>query len=344
MGDVMRALEQGGAIETAPYCVGVRCKGYRLAKRFLGDRCVRVPVTDPRLLDRIERERECQDAEAQQGRWKPIHFLLNAEQRHLTIGGDADVILAELSDQTRLCQDVLVSNLRRREFRFSVSTTGRVFNAITGLKRELRQSLRIGGEPLGSVDIRCAQPGLLALAISQRTPTNGLKKLGTYKHTSLAAPILPSSLPCPLPAPDLTAFVGLATSGLLYETFVSLTGLDRDAVKLAFLRDVLAKRGRYPSAVEQAFLVEFPTVHQYIRSVNCRDHAELIRHLQRLESWLVIERVSPRLLGRVPCITLHDAIYSTRRNLPTVERAFGETFDEIGCRLSLKREGDVITT
>ena len=342
MVDIVRALERGGAIETAPYCEGVRSKGYRLAKRYLGDRCIRMPATDPRLLDRIERAQQRQDAEEpeeQRARWKPVHYRLNAEQHHLTIGNEADVILAALPEHTRLCQDVLVSNIRRQDFPFSVSTTGRVFNAITGLKRELREALRFGGEPLGSIDIRCAQPGLLALALSRFPPTNVLNKLGTYKHALPVLPPFPCSLLPPSLSPDLASFVALAAFGLLYERLVMLTGLDRDSVKLAFLRDVLAKRGRYPSSVEQAFRRAFPTVYSWIRMVNCRDHAELIRLLQRLESWLVIERVSPRLLGRVPCITLHDAIFSTCQSLPTIEQAFGETFDEIGFRLSLKREG-----
>jgi len=109
-------------------------------------------------------------------------------------------------------------------------------------------------------------------------------------------------------------------------------------VKLAFLRDVLAKRGSYPSRVEQAFRMLFPGVHAFIRAVNRRDHGELIRHLQRLESWLVVEQVAPRLVGRVPCVTLHDAIYSTLRSLTAVEATFEEVFDEIGIHLKLKRE------
>jgi hypothetical protein len=64
----------------------------------------------------------------------------------------------------------------------------------------------------------------------------------------------------------------------------------------------------------------------------------LIRRLQRLESWLVVETVAPRLVGRVPVVTLHDAIFSTRHCLATVEAAFNEVFAEIGCRLSLKLE------
>jgi len=116
------------------------------------------------------------------------------------------------------------------------------------------------------------------------------------------------------------------------------TGLPRERVKIGFLRDVLAKRGCYPSTVEQAFREAFPSVYSFIRAVNRRDHGELIRHLQRLESWLVVEQVAPRLIGRVPCLTLHDAIYSTMRSLPTVEEAFAETFEALGIRLKVKTE------
>jgi len=337
--DIIRALEQG-AIETAPYCAGIKCRGYRLAQRYLGDRCVRRPVVDRRLIERLEQERQRQDAEDRQVRWQPIHYRLDAEQGRLTIDPAADAILATLPKHTRLCQDVLVSHLRHREFPFSVSSTGRVFNAITGLKRELRGALRIGGEPVGSVDIRCAQPALLAVAMTQETPTNGLNERTTYKHwgpppLDLALPV-PASVPVVSPAPD--SFTTLVFGGRFYESLMDTTGLERACVKLGFLRDVLAKRGRYPSTVEQAFREMFPSVYDYIRLVNRHDHGNLIRYLQRLGSWLIIENVAPRLVGRVPCLTLHDAIYSTLQCLPAVEEAFQDVFSEIGCRLALKRE------
>jgi len=348
--EIVRALEHGGAIETAGYSAGRKPKGYRLTKRYGGDRCVRRTVMDARLLDRIDRERQRLEAEERQSRRMPIHDRLNDEQRRLTITDDAQTILDGLPDHTRLCQDVLVSRILRREFRLTVGTTRRAFNNITGLKRELRSALRIGGESLGSVDIKCAQPGLLAIVLTHNIPPSRPKWLSTYKHAGSGCP---ASLPCLLPplppvlAPlgaclgdsaDIADFCDLASSGLLYERLVSLSGLDRDTVKLAFLRDVLAKRGQYPSAVEDAFRAEFPTVHQAIRFVNRADHGELIRLLQRMEAWLVVETVSPRLVGRVPVVTLHDAIYTTAESLPVVESAFNETFAEIGCRLSLKMD------
>ena len=331
--DIARALERGGAIETTSYRGGVRCKGYRLAQRYLGDRCVRVPCLEPHLLARLDAERQRLDAQDTRSAWLPIHHALDAEQRALSIDARAaDAILVGLPAHSRLCQDVLVGDLRRRTFRFSVGSTGRVFNAITALKRELRGAVRLAGEPMGCVDLVCSQPSLLALEMLQDFPPNGLKGRATYMH--IGAVSLP---PCP-PLLPASAFLSLVLDGLLYEFLAQRTGVSRDSVKLALLRDVLAKRGRYPSQVESVFRGEFPEVYAFVRRVNRYDHAELIRRLQRLESWLVIHQVAPRLVGRVPCITLHDAIFSSLRSLPAVEAAFQEVFDTIGFRFSTKRE------
>ena len=339
-GKVVRALEAGGAIETTPYRAGVQTKGYRLARRYLGDHSVRVPCVDPLLLDRLAREQERMQkhAEKARARWLPIHHALDREQRHLTIDADADDILDGLPDHTRLCQDVLVERLRHREFSFSLSTTGRVFNAVTGLKCELRTALRIGGEPVGGVDIACAQPALLALEMARGTPSNGPKGAETYKHYAGSSPASAPRVPAPAPVPCPDSFASLVLSGTLYEFLAERTGLTRGVVKRRFLVDVLAKKGRYPSAVERALREAFPEVYRFVRMVNRNDPAELIRRLQGLESWLVIEQVAPLLVGRVPCITLHDAIFSRRSALDTVEEAFEEVFAEIGFHLRLKRE------
>lgn len=337
---IVKALETDGAIETTPYHTGVKCRGYRLAKRFLGDRCVRVPATDPRLIERIEAERLRQQQDEQRLRWKPLHYLLDDEQQAVTVTTDADEILDGLPEHTRLCQDVLLTNIRRRQWPFSVSTTGRVFNSITGIKRDLRPAVRLDGEPMGSVDIQCAQPALLAMMLNPKFPPKVVKGRETYKH---APPVLLPCLPAPclalLPASDASDFAYLTSGGSLYEALVSATGLDRDSVKLGFLRDVLAKRGRYPSVVENAFRDAFPTVLKIIRAVNRDDHGELIRLLQRAESRLVAETIAPRLLGKVRVVTLHDAIFSQRRDVREVADGFREVFEELGFEMGLKVEG-----
>ena len=116
------------------------------------------------------------------------------------------------------------------------------------------------------------------------------------------------------------------------------TALQRDFVKTAFLRDVIAKCGRYPCEFECVFREVFPSVYRFIRWINKDDHAELIRLLQRLESYLVIENVATRLIDRIPLLTLHDAIYSRAHDVQIVEEAFLETFHDLGIALKVKVE------
>jgi hypothetical protein len=47
-------------------------------------------------------------------------------------------------------------------------TYGRVHNSITSLRRTLRPSLRIAGQPLGNIDIVQSRPAFLAVLINQR--------------------------------------------------------------------------------------------------------------------------------------------------------------------------------
>ena len=333
-----------GAIRSGRYEVGERSFGYRLAERYLSDDSSRVPAIDVRLIERIERER--QPMEIQQAkRRRPIHDSLAAEQHHLTVTPEADDILNNLIPAARLCQSVLVNDIRSRCMRFTVSTTGRVFNAISGLKRELRRTLRLAGERLGGIDIRASQPSLLAMMLHKSfTPTNELNNALTYSITP----------PCPLVAPavvdalrrcvggsppDVGRFAGDAREGVLYERLADLVGLTRDDAKHRFLVDVLAKDGCYPSAVEDAFRREYPTVYSAIRQINSENHCTLIRLLQRVEAWLVIDIVCPRLLGDgIHVLTLHDSVYSQVGMLDRVEAAFYDVFAETGFSLSLKRE------
>lgn len=108
--------------------------------------------------------------------------------------------------------------------------------------------------------------------------------------------------------------------------------------KKRFLVDVLAKRGGYPSKIEAAFRDRFPSVYEYIQRTNHEDHGELIRKLQRAEAELVIHSVAPRLVGRIPFVSLHDALYAPLCDLDTVEEAFHDAFDEQGFTLAVRRE------
>ena len=99
---------------------------------------------------------------------------------------------------------------------------------------------------------------------------------------------------------------------------------------------------RIASAIEDVFRAEFPGVWRFIKSVNQDDHATLIRILQQLEAWLVIEQVCGRFVQRYPgdfVITIHDAAYCRPEMLGALVESFEDVFRMLDFRPSLKVEG-----
>ena len=154
--------------------------------------------------------------------------------------------------------------------------------------------------------------------------------------------------------PSVARFAEVCRAGELFSLLGSrlcASGypLQRAEIKKRFLADVLAKRkasasgAEYPSPVEDAFREEFPGVWRFIRAVNQDgwEHWRLIRILQRLESWLVIEQVCQRFTTVFPkefIITLHDAVYVRPKAVERLVDVFEEVFDELAFHMTLKRE------
>jgi len=240
-------------------------------------------------------------------------------------------------------QESIIENLVTRRMGNSVSSTGRWFNAITGIKRELRQAIRLAGEALASVDLVSCQPAMLAFLMQSVCPSRGVKGVASYKHSQSASECPPLTPACwsggsLLRFSEVSEYRERVCGGTFYESVFSSCGMDRSEAKRRFLVDVLAPRFRYPSPVRSAFEAAFPSVGQFICHVNQRDHGELIRLLQRLESWLVVETVAPRLVGQCPFITLHDAIFCGPGDIPLVQEAFEDVFADIGFTMRMKEE------
>lgn len=345
---IFQALQSAGVIEIDPsYRVGKYSKGYRIAEPYMCTRPVRVRATSPRLLERLNKNCNWR-ARIQWQRRKPIHDVLDEIQRqHLTIDTKraSHVIETELRPSVRLVQLALAGNLAERRIHGSVSSTGRYFNSLTGVSRRVRPTLRLAGLPLAAVDLTCCQPALIAL-LWHLLATKGWKGSGTYKLPLSSADELRLTS---LLTHDASAFehykeivcVGRFMRDLTH-LVSSSTGKDisLQTVKRRFFVDVLAPKHRYPSSVRATFETNFPTVATFIQAVNRDDYRALIRLLQRLEAWFVVETVAPRLVTRIPVVTLHDAIYcrDLELDLALVELTFREVFDELGFSIAMKRE------
>jgi hypothetical protein len=330
---IVDSLLSGGSVSRSPYLVGSHAFGYVLDNRFAGDGHIRVAVADARMIDRINHLRE-QSIRRITARYGPVHHKLLDDQQRLRIDGDA--ARACLTQLPASCnpydsQGIQIADIERHQFRLSVGRWGRVSNNITSLKRELRDCLRIDGEELAELDLISAQPALLALLIQTNQQITHLSKTA---HHRKGTP-WPPSLLLPRVCPSLSLPVGsgfehyrhVVLADDVYSILADVAGVSRTEAKRRFLVDVLAKDGDYPSDVADAFRREFPDIHGFIRAVNRDDHATLIRMLQRLESWLVVEQVCSRL--DVPAITLHDAIFATPTTMPTVTRTFAAVLGDL---------------
>jgi hypothetical protein len=346
---VVDALLERGAVTRTPYLVGEQAFGYMLADRFREDRHVRIPVTDPRLIGRLESYHK-QAEQERLSRMKPVHTALECQQRRLRIDGDlAREIITRLPPASNPfdVQGILVADIEDRQFRINVGRYGRVANNITSMKRELRAALRIGDYPLHHVDISCCQPALIGKAARDR---KGMGRAGTEGQGAASIYDVQESTPT---KSDLDDYCQLVQSGEFYDYLRaqletrSCLSFTRDELKRRFLADVIAKKkandrgAEYPSAVEDCFRAEFPTVYRFIRDLNRNgfEHANLIRELQRQESRLVIETVAADLLARFPqpfLLTLHDAIFTAPCDIPEVVCAFDSAFHAMNFPMTLK--------
>jgi len=318
------------------YEPGRRSFAYTLHERFANSPHVRKAVINKPMRKRLSALQT--DRQEAQRRWrKPVHLELMRRQNALQIHGDEGraVLAAESGSNPFDSQGVLIRDIEDMRFRLSVGNCGRVSNSITSIKKTVRPLLHIDGTRLAGVDLQCAQPALLGLLIQVVCGQAKTHNIVWYLADlpSLSPPSLVTFAP----------FFAAVHGGFLYETVQDLLEPkpDRDELKRRVMRDVFAKRGRYPSAVEDAFRSLFPAVHSLIRQINRQHHATLIRQLQRMESTLVIEQVSGRLMKRhqdLFLVTLHDAIYGRESEVHVIEAGFQETFDMIGYRIPLKTE------
>lgn len=352
LGVITRKLTEAGVIEVdGSYETGRKSKGFRLTEPYLEGEIVRRPIVHPVVRDRVERAWEFVRKQ-QRARRKPIHEALERAQLGLSFAFDPRATIAKSPPAAHACQRALVRNIQDRDPSFHVGGTGRVFNGITGLAKSLRKLVLLDGEPLGYVDLTCAQFALLGLLaeaayagcpIDTNIPTEVM--LQGLRRRRLDRVRIP---------PDVRAFVECTAEGLFYEALLakilennppistrlaSRRPWTRERVKKLAISQILApKSSRQTGEVSKAFEQLFPSVAAYIADFNRDDHGTLIRALQRVEAALVVHSVAPALIDRIPIVTLHDAIYCRAGDVKLVREAFEDVFSECGIRMSVKVE------
>lgn len=320
-------LADTGAVDkVGGYVVKKHPYRYRPSELYKRDRLVNCLISDQRLIRQFHKY--YRPILEEQAAKLPVDLELERLQTLLEIDLlQADEILKDLPPESAVCQDVLCQDIAQGRWRYAIPPCRRRFNNVTALKRELRQCLYVQGEPLVALDIANSQPALLGKLV-----TESILGPAPFNYDSKALPA------------DLREYNALVQAGGIYEAIVEerLTHRSRSHVKQGFLRDFLAKRGSYHSDVEEAVRGMFPTVADFRDQVNHDDHGNLIRRLQREEAGVVVEGVCNDFVSANPgtfAVTLHDAIFCRRSDLPKVQIAFSGYFARSGFSMATKTQG-----
>jgi len=237
---------------------------------------------------------------------------------------------------------------------FCYSRYGRVFSNVTNLPREIRPYLRIGAEPLVSVDVRNCQPLLLCLIKQRKNKTSGRKKDKQTKKESKPSTDAtserfsfegidntevmdfatePSQISC--------SYQKLCEGGGFYEHMMGLLGTgDRDKVKTTayhYLFGPTTFRSRFADVFER----EFPEIAGTVRTMKRGGYERVARALQEIESDLMIHTACKHIMQSdpsIPLVTIHDAVMTTPAHVETVTAAIRDAFATRGLSPSFKQE------
>jgi hypothetical protein len=231
--------------------------------------------------------------------WGQSRLVLSPNWRDAKEGKD---------DKKKTGMEASASQFLAGNFYASTSESGRWFHFLTGCARELRSQIRIDGGPTSSIDIKAAQPAIIASFY----PSNSLEK---------------------------EKYLNLILSGKFYEYCAALIGKDisgpgeRDAFKKPCLTQVFYHQ--IGDSIEnyeilKAFKKEFPELGEILREFKQgKTNDTLSMHMQKLESAIVINGVIDYAIKyQIPVLPVHDALFCRTCDLPIVQGLLNTAFKQ----------------
>ncbi len=342
-GKYLNYLKDEGIIEWINHFAGRNSRLYRLKEE--GKTEYRT-LTDKKLIYRIEKNRI-----AILRRNSKKYPVLNSFIHRVKINKEAALNAVENEYRKRSLIDPEKAE-RRRTFSLAEiekihqgqifikcnSTNGRLDSNFTRLPGEMIPHLTIDGKHLKEVDISCSQP---FFAASLFNPTPEIKKIiAGYLGQSYI--MLSKSLQL-THYKDVKLYTSLVTSGKFYQYMMNkfkendISFIDRKDLKEQLFIVFFGRNGaeRYSKAA-RLFSKCFPNVWQLFKTIKKEDYRKLAILLQKIESFVILQRVAPRIvqdLPGVPFITKHDSILPSDilivREAGKVKKIMAEVIKEV---------------
>ena len=187
---------------------------------------------------------------------------------------------------------------------------GRLHHNLTGAAKELRPALSVYGEEIHSVDISASQlyfsiKGFEAYLKMKANTTNLYQAKDKF--------------------PDSTLFINSVLSGNFYRSInqkLQLSDEDLRKNKINILMPIFSQKDpKRRSKYFKALTDMFPTYMDYVKTLKKDNYEDAARHLQRVESGIVIGKIAARLIEEnIWFLTVHDAVLCTKDDIDRVYR------------------------
>jgi hypothetical protein len=201
-------------------------------------------------------------------------------------------------------------------------STNRIYSTITSLPSELRQFLRLNGEPLSYGDVSNSQPLFFVKFLNDEYGYN--------------------------PPDDVKHYIKLVKDGHFYEYLMDKMGkpelkkrdistmtekelseyeINRAIFKIDFFGKVFFDNEKKMWKERQVFIQCFPSVHSVVKKMKAEDYRNLSLSLQKFEASVIINEVFRRLANEYPdscCVPIHDAVICEQQMVKRVQTIMEE--------------------
>ena len=349
-GSLKRYLLAHGVLKTAGHSAGRHATGYRIAEAFDGPpRRFEVeydPLAEKLCTWRAAHKAASYDPElkAVMDRRRPVLDHLRSSLNALFLPASPQAMVNTLRGQVNSDHVAYVTQCIQHHDHdgLNVDRFGwRVHNLITRTSSRLRRTLMLDGAPVAEVDIAGSQPLLLAMLL--RCAPRGNSAQHRERMHNIMEGALPRGLSpflCSVAEPEKNSFLAICQAGELYDLLACDVGVERDRAKRQLFRDVLFGKPHISGPLTEAFGRRWPSLLWAIRQAKRRHgYKAVAQALQRLESFLVLDCICPRLLEELPhlpFLTVHDSALIVAGAAEDVAAAICDEFLRWGVRPTIR--------
>jgi hypothetical protein len=311
-------LRDSNIIEWVSHSSGRNSRMYRVTKQYDGPVVWR-PITDMNIIRRIEENRR--SLKFRNSKKYPVlnkyvymieidyeAALKTIEEEHYIRSQSKDAEISLKADNRRTYSLGEIFKIRNKEIYIKVNKTNfRYDTNYTRLPSELVKHLLINGNPLREFDIVNSQPFFVNSFIS---PSPEIERIMGYLLT-----IYNKSLNL-IEKQDVKHYRSLTSEGIFYEfmmrefTRIGIEYSCRQDFKDKLFTVFFGSNGIHTPAVK-LFAEKFPAIENLFRYIKKDDNANLPNLLTRIESFIMLDCVAPRIIKEfpeVPFLTKHDCV------------------------------------